>query len=187
METFRHYKGKQYKYAYWTKEDDEELRLAYKKYPRQYPHHLLQKHGQAGCYSRASNLGIAKGVRNPGVDLSSLTREEIGYIAGFMDGEGSILFCLNRKMNPTIQFSNTNKEVIEWLLKKLTVGGLSITVREKKNPKWKTLYQIHIGGIKNVFDILVKIEPYLIIKREKAQRAIKELKERYKLVELKNN
>ena len=165
----------------WTQEDDDLLSVAYKNYPVIYSDILIEKHGKAGCYTRANRLGLSKGIRNPGVDLSSLTREEIGYIAGFMDGEGSICFCLGRRMNPTIQFPNTNKEVIEWLLKKLTVGGLSITVREKKNPNWKTLYQIHIGGIKNVYDILKKIEPYLIIKKDKAQEAIKELELRYTL------
>lgn len=165
----------------WTEKDIEDLKVAYKKYPYQISQYLISKHGHAGCHTKAYRLGIAKGIRNPGVDLSSLTREEVGYIAGFVDGEGSICFCLGKNMKPTIQFPNTNREVIDWLLKKLTVGGLSVTVREKKNPKWKTLYQIHIGGIKNVFDILVKIEPYLIIKKEKARLAIKELKSRYSL------
>ena len=165
----------------WMEKDIEDLKMAYKRYPYQIPQYLLQKHVHGGCHTKAFRLGIAKGVRNPGVDLSSLTREEIGYIAGFMDGEGSICFCLGKSMRPTIQFPNTNKEVIDWLLKKLTVGGLSITVREKKNPKWKTLYQIHIGGVKNVYDILLKIEPYLIIKKDKAQQAIRELKGRYNL------
>lgn len=163
----------------WSEEDIESLRDGYKVYPYKIPQALIEKHGKIACYQKASRMGFAKGVRNPGVDLSHLTPYEIGYIAGFMDGEGSILFSSGSKLNPTIQFPNTNKESIEWLLKKLTVGGLAITVREKKNPNWKTLYQIHIGGAKNVYDILVAIQPHLIIKRKKADQALEILRQRY--------
>lgn len=165
----------------WSKKDGEMLEKGYKVYPYQVPQALIEKHGKKACYQKASRLGIAKGLRNPGADLSSLTREEVGYIAGFMDGEGSILISEKKKTNPTIQFPNTNLESIEWLQKKLTVGGLAITVREKLNPKWKTLYQLHIGGVLNVYAILKVIEPYLIIKRDKARYAIDLLQRKYNL------
>lgn len=164
----------------WSDEDLEVLSKVYTQYPYQIPQWLLDKHGVNGCYTKASKLGIAKGIRHPGLDLSLLSESDKGYIAGFLDGEGSIIFYKDRvKPNPAIQLPNTHKGVVEWLQKKLTCGTLAITVREKSNPNWKTLYQLHIHGAKQVYDILIAIEPYLLIKRDKAIEAIKCLREKY--------
>lgn len=163
---------------------------SYQKYPYEIPESLVERHGRAGCHTKASKLGIARGLRNPGADLSTLTEAELGYIAGFMDGEGSILISETGKLNPTLQFPNTHRAAIEWLQRKLTVGGLAITVRSKAtavNPHYKDLYQLHIGGALNVYSILKAILPYLIIKKEKAERAIRILETKYSLQSFHNN
>jgi|LSQX01.1.fsa_nt_gb hypothetical protein len=164
----------------WTAEDLKALSQAYKTYPYSLPGWLIARHGQGGCHSKASKLGFAKGIRHPGLDTSSWCEADKGYIAGFLDGEGSIILYEDRaKPNPAILFPNTHKGVLEFLQSKLTTGSLAITFREKRNPKWKDIYQLHIHGAKQVFDILVALEPYLIIKKEKARNAILLLKEKY--------
>ncbi len=177
----RHYQSNDpFKRKGWSQKDIKVLSQAYKQYPYQIPQWLVDKHGQAGCHSKASRCGFAKGIRHPGIDTSHWSESLKGYLAGFLDGEGSIVFYEDRKKpNPAILLANTHKGVLEYLQEKLTVGSLTITVREKKNPKWKTLYQLHIHGAKQVYDILKAIESYLIIKREKALKAIRLLKEKY--------
>lgn len=165
----------------WTDKEIEGLKRAYKFYPYRIPEYIKKRHSMGSIYDKVHRLKLSNGLRHPGIDISHLSDIEKGYIAGFMDGEGSIIFYKDRKiLNPALQFPNTHKGAVEWLQKKLTTGSLAITVREKNNPKWKTLYQLHIHGAKQVYDILVVIEPYLIIKREKAQEAIRMLKEKYR-------
>jgi hypothetical protein len=175
----RHYKEDDGRCG-WSLEDTEALSYAYKQYPYQIPQWLIDKHGSHGCHSKSSRLGFAKNVRHPGIDMSHLSESDKGYIAGFIDGEGSIIFYKDRKiLNPAILVANTDKPVLDYLKSKLTIGSLAITRRTHKNPKWKDLYQLHIHGAKPVYDILIVIEPYLIIKKEKALTAIRILKEKY--------
>lgn len=113
--------------------------------------------------------------------MSKLSQSDLGYIAAFLDGEGSILFYKDRKkLNPALYFANTHKGVLEYLQEKLTTGSLAITRRTYKNPKYKDLYQLHIHGAKQVYDILKAIEPYLVIKRKLALQGIQMLKSKYR-------
>ena len=168
----------------WTKRDISALKRSYKDYPVEYPECLIERHGKAGCQTKSWRMKFCHSIRNPGLDLRKLMIAQNSYFAGIIDGEGSILFNKDKpKTNPAILVANTDFRVIEWIRKVFAPKGLKITyrVRKKDNPKWKDVYQLHIHGIKNVYDILRAIEPYLVIKKEKAQQAIEFLKEKYKL------
>lgn len=57
--------------------------------------------------------------------------EEKAYIAGIIDGEGSIMllkFHNNQFPSPCISISSTTLELLEWLKNKTRVG----TIKEKK-------------------------------------------------------
>jgi hypothetical protein len=166
----------------WTKRDISALKKAYKVYPYKIPEWLIGRHGQAGCHTKANRLKFAKGIRNPGIDLRKLKKVEKAYIAGFIDGEGSILWNEDKpKTNPAIFIANTDRGVLEWVKKRFIKGGLSIHKRKYRNPKYKPLYQFYIHGIKNVYDILRAIIPYLVIKKAQAQKVVKFLKRKYDL------
>ena len=166
----------------WSKEEIEELKLVYKKYPLKFSQELLVRHKTGGCNSKAYTLGLTKGIRNSGVSLKHLSETDRAYIAAFMDGEGSIcLDIVKRKVNPRLSFANTHLGVIQWLQKKCTVGNINIVVREKINPKWHTLYQFQISGVNNVYDVLKAMMPYLIIKKDRAKAAMDFLEKKYNL------
>jgi len=60
-----------------------------------------------------------------------LITEEKAYIAGIIDGEGSIMllkFHNNQFPAPCISISSTTLELLEWLKNKTRVG----TIKEKK-------------------------------------------------------
>ncbi len=100
-----------------------------------------------------------------------LIESELGYIAGMVDGEGFISIHTDEK-NITrcyVTITSTNKTVIDWLGKKL--GG-TIHKRVHKNPKWLDYYVWKVSGNIQVKEFLLTIEPYLIIKKQRARQAL---------------
>jgi hypothetical protein len=93
--------------------------------------------------------------------------QKLAYIAGIIDGDGSIDFIINKKRRrekvaPRIRVANTDTKLIRWLEKEIGgyVGG--VTVVGKNKP----CYQWLITGEQNIKSLLHAILPYLIIKRE---------------------
>lgn len=93
-----------------------------------------------------------------------------GYIAGIIDGQGSI--CLtqqhsNEFRSPNIQVSSTTYEILEYLKNK--VGG-SISVKTKNHPTYKDSW---VWQIKTnlTLELLKQIQDYLLVP-EKKKRAL---------------
>lgn len=64
--------------------------------------------------------------------MINITPEERAYIAGIIDGEGSIMllkFHSNQFPAPCISISSTTPELLEWIKSKTFVG----TIKSKKN------------------------------------------------------
>jgi hypothetical protein len=97
--------------------------------------------------------------------------EEISYLAGIIDGEGSIVIEIQsqserhqRKIDYyslRVLVINTSKKLMNWLEK--TFGG-NVTTR-KKIPGRKTCYKWNIFS-HNAAELLAACEPYMIIKRD---------------------
>lgn len=87
------------------------------------------------------------------------------YVAGLIDGEGTIVLMPRRE----VSIANTNKDVMDYLLS--TLGG-HVRIAYRGNDVWKDLYTWHIGGGIQCLYFLRIISPYLIIKRSKAAQLI---------------
>ncbi|HEY5631631.1 MAG TPA: LAGLIDADG family homing endonuclease [Nitrososphaeraceae archaeon] len=104
---------------------------------------------------------------------SHLTEEDKSYIAGFIDGEGSIFIsCTKRKSkwldySPMLCITNSNKEVLEWI-KKMLDRGVITKSSTRKNIKWKTCYSYIKNGV-GLLPILNLIIPYLKVKKKQAE------------------
>lgn len=87
----------------------------------------------------------------------------LAYVAGLMDGEGSIGFTRSRSaMVPRVSITNTDIELLEDI--KAAFGGhIQKLTRGKDN--WKTAYAWVLGNSKAV-DFIEKIEPWLRVKKE---------------------
>ena len=110
-----------------------------------------------------------------------LTKEQIGYIAGIVDGEGTITLTRrrskilkrkNRKPQynlicyaPAIYVGNTNLDLILWLKSKLGCG--SIYIWDKGTDKHKPVYRITFSA-NMVRKILPIIIDSLIVKKSQA-------------------
>lgn len=105
---------------------------------------------------------------------------EYAYIAGFLDGEGSIrkyeVWRDRTKVRTTprygfeVVFWNTEKEPLEVMKQKLQVGTFS-----KRPTKNRTMYGYHIRKMEDIKKILPKLIPHLIIKKEKALKLLEDI------------
>jgi len=97
-----------------------------------------------------------------------MTDTEKAYIAGIIDGEGSIMltkFHNNQYPAPCVSISSTTIELLQWIKEKTKVG----TIKSKKNYNkinHKDSYT-YIVKYDNAIELLKQIQPYLIIEIKK--------------------
>lgn len=111
-------------------------------------------------------------------------REEIAYIAGLIDGEGTIRLGKfveknwNPKYNPALSFVNTNLEVVELVKEFIKAERVYVHDGSKKGFKGnKPCYKAVICGTKKVIEPLEKLLPYLRIKKKQAELVLKYCRE----------
>ena len=112
--------------------------------------------------------------------MKNLTVAQLAYLAGIIDGEGSI-YIGNFSCNPknkvpyyqtNMEVSNTDGRLIEWLIN--NVGGRSWKYTPNQTPKnsRKQVFRWIISG--NLLTHICKlILPYVIIKKEQCEIMIK--------------
>ncbi|KKS53744.1 MAG: hypothetical protein UV20_C0046G0001 [Candidatus Magasanikbacteria bacterium GW2011_GWA2_42_32] len=98
------------------------------------------------------------------------------YIAGFFDGEGSIIHN-GKGYRATI--SQTDLDVLERIKQFLGYGQIFKTTKRKAH--WKESWVYYIARQKDVYHFLVAIENHLIVKQQTASKAIPILKNKIKL------
>ena len=114
-----------------------------------------------------------------------MKKEEISYIAGFYDGEGSLELKQRIKKGKKhgyllrLRISQSSEDVLKWIKKKLKVGIIHFNIH-KKDIFHPPHNQYEITGIRNVIFVLRLILPYLIVKKKKTTKIIKELEKRAK-------
>lgn len=100
-----------------------------------------------------------------------MTSEQCSYLAGLVDGEGSIAIsqrrpkgCINIAYSDYIKICNTDLRMLEW--SKRIVGKGTINSCNNPNRK-RTLYVWTVHSLE-AEDFLKKIYKYLVIKKEQA-------------------
>ena len=97
--------------------------------------------------------------------------EEVAYLAGFFDGEGSIgIYPKKNKRGYMcyqylLQISNTNRKVLELFQKRY--GG-SITKRQRVE-RHKQLWNWQLGSAGKIRVALSELLPFLYVKKQEAQ------------------
>ena len=92
------------------------------------------------------------------------------YLAGIIDGEGSIMLSKYHKSeypSPCISISSTDIELLEWV--KFKIGSGRINKKKNYNfDKHKTSYTYSVY-YDAAIEVMTMIEPYLVIKKKKAR------------------
>ncbi|MDF2883079.1 MAG: hypothetical protein K0R54_3636 [Clostridiaceae bacterium] len=108
-----------------------------------------------------------------------MTDTEKAYIAGIIDGEGSIMlqkFHSNEFPSPCISIASTTYELLDWIKSVIRKG----VIKQKKNynsSKHKDCYS-YILKYNDAIKLLEEIYPYLIInsKRKRAELILNKYK-----------
>ena len=102
-----------------------------------------------------------------------MKKEELSYIAGFLDGDGCVMlqlitrkdYRLGYEIRPSIVFyqkdKNENRQFLLWIKNKFKEGY----IRDRKDG----MIEYVIVGKKPVESILLKISPFLRLKKEHAE------------------
>jgi len=124
---------------------------------------------------KAHTLGLRRITGGNSKRMKKLTDFQRGYIAGLIDGEGSI--CLypylgkGRKLNrveATIQIGNTNKNALEKVKEFTGIGHVYLhNAWKKKN--YKPCYTYTINNRIEILQFLLQIKDSLIIKKPQAE------------------
>ena len=105
-----------------------------------------------------------------------MTEIEKAYIAGIIDGEGSIMlqkFHSNQFPSPCVSIASTTLKLLEWIVNVTNVGV--ITPKKNYNPqKHKDCYS-YVVKYDDAINLIRDIYPYLVIesKKKRAELIIK--------------
>jgi hypothetical protein len=125
-----------------------------------------------------------------------LSPTEAAYIAGIIDGEGHITAWLNQyrgRMNSRciLGISNANPNLVEYLLKTIGVGRVSIDKSFRPNMiNHKKVVRYYAGTMEEILGLLEQVIDYLVIKKRQAELMIRLVKlklSRKKTAERKHN
>ncbi len=104
-----------------------------------------------------------------------LLETDKAYLAGLVDGEGSIIIRKNlgngniRGLSLIVQVALSNLEVLEWA--KTLYGGTINVYKDKRDVDWKDIAHWHISS-RQAMALLLDIKPYMHVKADEAQIAI---------------
>ena len=106
--------------------------------------------------------------------MAEVTEAEWSYLAGIVDGEGSIYIRSQRDRwllgYPVLNISNTNPRLMEWI--KSRFGGSLAAIKPSASTFRKRVL-LHLSWTgKRMEPVLEGILPYLIIKRDQAELAL---------------
>jgi len=111
-----------------------------------------------------------------GVIINILSNNDAAYIAGIIDGEGSIgvMSQHHNTENKTstyrlrLRVTNTHLGVIEWLRLKIGCGNINLIKKPLKH--YRQAYELAWSGL-TAINIIRQLYPYMIIKRNQAEVA----------------
>lgn len=96
-----------------------------------------------------------------------MTELERGYLAGIIDGEGSITLTKDKQFRyPVLEVSSTTYQIVEYL--KEHFGGV-ISKKNERNPKWKQAYIWKIERGERLFLYQKRLSVILMNQRKKLE------------------
>lgn len=104
-----------------------------------------------------------------------MTEAELGYLAGIIDGEGSIYFNLNGSVcQPRVSVDNTHEGLIDYLHRLVPTSNTKASTENYASKKVgnKVAYRWGVSGKVDVKTLLELVLPYLVAKKDQAEIAL---------------
>jgi len=101
----------------------------------------------------------------------TLSKVELAYVAGLIDGEGtvSIRRMAGKKIKPHFRIANTSVTLMDWLSRVL--NGPSTYIARSKTSAGVPMHQYTVQGLSNL-PLYEALLPYLVIKRPQMELVI---------------
>ncbi len=114
-------------------------------------------------------------VQEKGNTVGSRSQVDLAYIAGFLDGDGSLMIQLKRRSESKIKTrrvmlticfyqDSRHEQPLHWIKEVLGIGYVS-----RRNDG---MTELRINGHKQVLQILERLSPFLKFKRKQAEAVI---------------
>ncbi len=84
-----------------------------------------------------------------------MNREQLIWLAGWMEGEGTFQLAGAQKVTAHIAVSSTDRDVVERAAK-----ILDTVVHEYKTPKGNPLYRVYLNSVRAV-DVMIQLYPLM--------------------------
>ena len=99
--------------------------------------------------------------------MKDFTNEELAYLAGMVDADGSIMLYLRKgiTLRLRLQVTNTAESIMDWLQERF--GG-PVSRGKRLNPLHKVGLVWFLDG-DTAYDLIEQIQPYLVIKAAQAK------------------
>lgn len=113
---------------------------------------------------------------------SNLSESERGYIAGFIDADGSITISKQRNdsgiyYRPTLSIYNNSKELLESIALKLSDGDVEYFVDKRRDSRHnRDTYVLAIRKLDDLKEVLDNLQGYLRLKDGQAKKAAEAIK-----------
>ena len=105
-----------------------------------------------------------------GKRCKELSITDAAYIAGFLDGEGSIMILPRaRSINVRVTVTNCVRSILDWLVNVTEVGAVG--AKPSKNNNARQSYH-YVCNAEAALTLLQQVRPYLRVKTEQADLAI---------------
>ena len=135
---------------------------------------MCRRHYQRWARTKEGRAGVRSHVP---ADLLTLPLEETekAYLAGLIDGDGSITWRDTERRYWSVKVNMTDREIIDYLL---TIGGTQSQQLHKNRSR--TLYGWYLSRQAHVHDFLAAVSPYLktYAKQARAREAIMRIEAR---------
>lgn len=134
---------------------------------------------KSAVYRRFKDIDVDPRVLLKPSNLNDLSDDEKAYIAGIVDGEGSIGLWKHRQklkdhdkvsIRPNVRIGMTDEEVIDYIAE--TVGTGSRTHKHKELENFDKQHIFALQSQNEVRDFLEQVKPYLRAKSDQAELLI---------------
>lgn len=109
--------------------------------------------------------------------IKKLPKWQAAYVAACVDTDGSIFWDGSVRRSPALSITNNNLEFLKFIQRTVCGGKLYSYVR-KRNEQTKQVYDLRFRVLE-IKDLLPQIIPFLIVKKNRAVRALERLNNVY--------